>query len=344
MTKNKKKELKGIPPEKLEEFFVSLSEEPYRARQVMRWIYKRGETDFNNMTDLPFPLREKLSSIARISQIKLVDTQQSEDGSRKYLFQLEDTERIESVFIPADNRRTLCISSQVGCPMGCRFCATGQIGFKRNLTPSEIIDQLLQVTIKEPGIERISNVVFMGMGEPLLNYENVCDAIRIMRSGYGFGFGGRKISLSTCGLPDKMRELARSGLRIKLAISLCTARENIRKKLMPKAAKIKDTIEAAKFYADETGRWITVEYILLGGISDTISEAKRLVKLVKGAPIKVNLIPFNPVQGLDFEAPSNRDLYRFQAVLLEAGITATIRHSKGKDILGACGQLVAKYA
>ena len=339
----KKVELKGLSPGKLEEFFVGLSEKPFRARQLMQWIYKRGEFDFAKMTDLPLPLRDKLLSIAKISSIKLVETKVAKDGTKKFLFELDDKNRIESVLIPTINRKTLCISSQVGCPMACAFCATGLMGFKRNLTPAEIIDQLLQVTLNEPNIVRITNLVFMGMGEPLLNYGNVCDAIEIMRSDYSFGLGARKITLSTSGISAKIRKLANSSLRIKLAISLCSAKERVRKELMPKASSISETIDAAKYYTQKTGRWVTIEFILLGGISDSLDEAKRLVKLIKGEHIKVNLIPYNPVPGLELKPPSKRNIYRFQAFLLENYITATIRESKGQDILGACGQLAAGY-
>jgi len=334
--------LKGLPQQELEKFFVSLGEKPFRARQVMKWIYGKNETDFNRMTDLSVPLRSKLSEVAVIKSIKLVERLKSKDDSEKFVFELEDGERIESVFIPTKERQTLCISTQAGCPMGCLFCATGKIEYKRNLTAFEIIDQLIQVGVFTGMHGYISNVVFMGMGEPLLNLPAVVDAIRIMLSDFGFKMGARKITVSTCGLPEKIRELADTGLRVKLAISLNAPTDAIRKRLMPATAKVEDIISAAKYYAEKTGRWVTFEYVLISGVNDKIEHAKKLKELIEGVPAKVNLIPYNPIPGVQFKPPDTKTILRFQAYLFENHITAIIRESRGQDILGACGQLGQK--
>lgn len=336
---NEKVNLKGLCKEELEGYFVGLGEKAYRARQVMKWIYSRNETDFHKMTDLPMPLRDRLGEIARISKIHAVERFRSADGSEKFVFELEDGEKVESVFIPTLERKTICVSTQVGCPVGCGFCATGLLGFKRNLSSAEIIDQHIQVGVLTGMHGAITNVVFMGMGEPLLNLDEVIRTIKILTSNFGFELSARHITVSTCGIPEKIYVLADTGLRVKLAISLNATSDSIRKKIMPSLAKIADIIKAAKYYAEKTRRWVTFEYVLIKGVNDSLSDAKRLVEIVKQVPSKVNLIPFNMFGETQYQPPDKKTVLRFQAYLLEQHITAIIRESRGQDIFAACGQL-----
>ncbi len=334
--------LKGMSQKRLEEFFVGIGEKPYRGRQVMKWIYTHGESDFLKMTDLPVPLREKLSEIAKISVIKPVERYCSGDGSEKFVFELEDGERIESVYIPTEERKTVCVSTQVGCPIGCDFCATGLLGYRRNLTSAEIIDQHLQAGLLTGMHGAITNVVFMGMGEPLLNLDEVIPAIEILLSNFGFELSSRRITVSTCGIPEKIYNLADSGLRVKLAVSLNATTDAQREKIMPSFATIDEIIKAAKYYAQKTRRWVTFEYVLIRGINDSLSDAKRLAGLIKDVPSKVNLIPYNKFSVSKYEPPDMKTILRFQAYMLENQITAIIRESRGQDIFAACGQLGSK--
>ncbi|MBN1755573.1 23S rRNA (adenine(2503)-C(2))-methyltransferase RlmN [bacterium] len=336
-----KVELKGLSQSKLEAFFAEIGERPFRAKQLMKWLYFRFERDFDKMTDLSVPLRKKLQDSCQITDLELKKKLHSRDGASKFLFVLPDGEYVESVLIPDNHRLTACLSTQVGCPLGCTFCATGNMGFARNLEAFEILGQFdFMARLMHPD-RMITNVVFMGMGEPLLNTGNVLETIQILNSELGFEIGARKITLSTIGIPDQIEKLAQMGLKVRLAISLNAAEQTLRDKLMPGANKypIKTLIKPITHYAQNSGRWVTMEYVMLDGINDSPENANQLVALVKDLPIKVNLIEYNTVPGIEYQPSPFKNMVFFQAYLLENQITATIRKSKGQEIAGACGQL-----
>ncbi|MBN2541976.1 23S rRNA (adenine(2503)-C(2))-methyltransferase RlmN [bacterium] len=334
-------DLKGLPHNKLEDFFLTRGEKKFRAKQLLTWLYHKFETDFENMTDLPTPLRAKLTEDCYVSRLEIADKQKSHDGAVKYLFKLEDGETVESVLIPDKPRLTVCLSTQVGCSLGCKFCATGQMGFIRNLKASEIVNQLEGIKLDQGETNNVTNVVLMGMGEPLLNTENVLDAIDNFNSELGYEIGARKITISTVGIPKEIEKLAALGLKERLAISLNAPSQKLRDDIMPGVKKfpIKSLIKPIEKYAESSARWVTLEYIMLKGVNDSLSHASELIEFTKDLPVKVNLIQYNPVEGIKYESSELRDLYLFQAYLLENGITTTIRKSKGQDIAAACGQL-----
>lgn len=331
--------------EEIEEFIRSLGKERYRARQLFRWVYKKGASDFELMTDLSKSFREELSGIARIGSIREVRRLTSRDGSAtKFLLELEDGERVESVLIRDEDRRTVCLSCQVGCPLGCKFCATGKMGFKRNLTAGEILEQLLHIrkVLWREG-EEVTNVVFMGMGEPFLNYEQVMKAVRLIRHEMGIALGARRITLSTAGIVPGMERLSKEGVPIGLAISLNAADDATRTELMPINSRypIKVLIKVAEGFSRIYKRRITFEYVLIYRVNDSPEHAHRLAEILKGIPCKVNLIPYNPIPDVPFERPPDERILKFQEVLLSRNYTATLRDSKGGDIQAACGQLRA---
>jgi len=337
--------LKGMTLPELENFVAGLGWEKYRARQIFKWLYNKQVDDFSKMSDIPKDYREKLSEVADINELKLSRFEKSNcDGTIKFLFELKDGEKIESVLIPDDSRLTLCVSTQVGCPIDCKFCATGAMGFKRNLTAGEIVDQVIQS--QRFSERRITNIVFMGMGEPLLNLKNLLKAIDIITSDDGIRIGSRKITISTVGLPDKIKELADAGRKVKLAISLHTLNEDLRKKLIPIANRypIQSIIEAVKYYYNKIGLRITYEYILFEGLNDTDEDVKKLVELAKIVPCKINILKFHPVDFIRKDPilkklkPSKR-LEEFAQRLRENNLTVFIRSNAGEDIKAACGQL-----
>lgn len=335
------KDIKNLSLEELKEYFEGIGEKPYRAKEIFRAIYKNKIFDFHDITTLPKTLREKLDSQFFITSSKIVSKQKSSDNSIKFLIKFPDNSLVETVLIKdsarGKTRNTLCLSSQVGCAMKCKFCATGQMGFTRNLTAGEIIEQFLLVE-KEAG--KINNIVFMGMGEPLANYENVKKAIEIITDSNGRGLGKRKIVISTSGIIDKIYRLTDEIKSVKLAISLHAATQEKRDFLMPglRKYKISDLLEALKYYNRKTGNTITIEYLLIKDINDDYKDAKDLIKLLRNLKfVKVNLIHFNQVPHIDFK-PSNREKI-FAEILRKNGITVTIRHSKGEEISAACGQL-----
>jgi 23S rRNA (adenine2503-C2)-methyltransferase len=341
----KKATLKGVTLPELENFVAGLGWEKYRARQIFKWLYNKQVDDFSKMSDIPKDYREKLSEVADINELKLSTFEKSNcDGTIKFLFELKDGEKIESVLIPDDSRLTLCVSTQVGCPIDCKFCATGAMGFKRNLTAGEIVDQVIQS--QRFSERRITNIVFMGMGEPLLNLKNLLKAIDIITSDDGIRIGSRKITISTVGLPDKIKELADAGRKVKLAISLHTLNEDLRKKLIPIANRypIQSIIEAVKYYYNKIGLRITYEYILFEGLNDTDEDVKKLVELAKIVPCKINILKFHPVDFIRKDPilkklkPSKR-LEEFAQRLRENNLTVFIRSNAGEDIKAACGQL-----
>jgi 23S rRNA (adenine2503-C2)-methyltransferase len=335
-------DLKGMDRPELEIFAASLGQEPFRGRQLFRWLYQENASDFSGMTDISKSVREKLAGEAIISTLKQVQKLQSADGSIKFLFRLHDGPHIESVLIPEPDRLTLCISSQAGCPAKCGFCATGKLGFKRNLKAGEIVDQFLQA--QAAAERRITNVVFMGMGEPMLNLDNVLKACRILNDDYGPALSQKKITISTVGIVRGMRKFVETAKKLGLALSLHSADEEIRQRIMPVAKKnaLADIMVEVKRYTELAGRRISFEYLLLGSVNDSVADAKKLVKLIHGIPCKINLMRYNPVEGLAFDRPKEADVERFRDYLMPRVYAVTIRESRGMDIRGACGQLAGQ--
>ena len=310
------------------------------AEQIFDWVYKKGISDFDKMTNLSQDLRQKLKKDFCISKAEMENRLRSFDGTKKYLFKLEDGELIESVFIPTQSRNTLCLSSQVGCKFGCRFCASGLLGFKRNLSCAEIISQLLVIKNIHPD-SPINNIVFMGMGEPLDNYENVLKTIRIINDEKGLNIGARKITISTCGLIPEIKELAEEGMQFELSVSLHTADSKIRDSLMPvnKKYPLEELIESLKDYIDQTNRQVTFEYVLFKDINSSKAHAEALAKLLRGMKCKVNVIPYNEVNEIELYRPSKSQAEFFVKALTKAKVSVTLRRSRGHDINAACGEL-----
>jgi len=334
--------LKSLNKAGLESLFKREGLPPFRAGQMLHWIYERGATSIGEITEFSKPLREKLSQAAYISNLGLKDRKVSEDGTEKYLFELEDGNCIESVLIPDEKRLTLCISSQVGCYAACRFCLTGEMGFIRNLEAYEIVDQVISVK-RLIAPKEITNIVFMGMGEPLNNFDNVVEAL--WRLTELAGFSKRRITLSTSGVVPKLPELPQKAPAVNLAVSLNAATDEVRSRIMPinKKYPLKMLLDALRQYPLPPRSRITFEYVLLADVNDSDEDAKRLVKLLRGIPSKINLIPFNEYEGSEFKAPQEGRVLAFQKILTDAGMTALVRKSKGRDILAACGQLRAGY-
>ena len=335
--------LKSLSKEQISGFIEAQGLPKYRADQLLNWIYERLATSLEEVTEFSKDLRARLGEIAYIGNLSVVNRQRSSDGTEKFLFGLEDNETIESVLIPEKDRLTLCISSQVGCAMGCGFCLTGKSGLIRNLRAWEIFDQVLSVNrLIKP--KKITNIVLMGMGEPMANFEEVVDALKRIIS--FIGISKRKITLSTSGLVPKILELPRMAPDINLAISLNATTDTVRDRIMPINRKypIRALIDACRRYPLKPRRIITVEYVLISGINDSVEDAHRLVRLLKGIRCKVNLIPLNPHEGSDLQRPSDASVLEFQNVLSHNNITALIRESRGQDILAACGQLRGRFA
>lgn len=344
--------LKALSKAAMEGFVKEQGLPAYRAKQILHWIYEKKAELIEDITEFSRELRKRLSDIAYISNLKLLKRQVSEDGTEKFLFGVEDAESIESVLISDEDRHTLCISSQVGCAMSCGFCLTGGIGFKRNLKAHEIVDQIIAVSrlikgdsgrgTKSP-FRSITNIVFMGMGEPLLNLDEVVEALHGITE--LMGFSKRRITLSTCGIAPKIAELYRRAPHVNLAVSLNAATDEVRNRLMSinKKYPIRVLLDACrKIHLSPRDR-ITFEYVMIDGMNDSLSDAKRLVMLLRGIPSKVNLIPFNPFTGSRFKRPSDESVLAFQEILVRGKIYTFIRKSKGQDILAACGQLKAGY-
>ena len=346
MTSSRLLDLKGLTQGELEQFVLDLGQQRYRAKQLVKWLYQKGTTNFNEMTDLSKSFREMLQRVAFISFLTPKKVETSLDGSRKFLFSLIDGQRVEAVLIPDESRLTLCISTQVGCPLGCRFCLTGKMGFIRNLTPSEMLNQILAAQRDAASQGRITNIVLMGMGEPLANYDNTVKAIDIMQYELGLGLSARRITLSTAGLVPQMERLITAGLRFQLAVSLNAADDDTRSFLMPinKSHPLKDILEVCRRFPLRPRERVTFEYVLMEGINDSPRDAIRLARLIKGIPCKVNLIPLNEASELQFRKPSDEKIREFQKILLDRHITCIIRKSRGGDISAACGQLRAQYA
>lgn len=329
----------GLFQHEIEDAVRSLAEPSYRARQVATWIYEKHATGYDVMTSLPVELRDKLSESLPFPVLDLVKHEDSTDGTVKFGWSLRDGERVETVFIPMKGHSALCVSSQAGCKYKCAFCASGVGGLKRSLDCGEIIGQFLYSQRQLP--ERISHVVFMGVGEPFDNYDNVLKAVRLLNSETGFNIAARRLTISTCGLVPEIRQLAHEGLQIELSVSLHAPNDEIRNLLMPVNRKhpIKSLIRACREYAELTNRQITFEYVLIDGLTDTDTAALQLAGMLSGWLCKVNLIPLNPVVESEFRPPSRERADRFKTLLAGSGVHATLRSPRGRDISAACGQL-----
>ena len=324
---------------------VSLGEKPYRGRQLFKWLYNTRQYEFDLMTDFSKKLREQLNENYVFEGLRLEHKVRSADETEKYVFRLEDDLLIESVLIPNDEkeRSTVCISSQAGCAMDCKFCATGRDGFRRNLTVGEILGQLIYIR-ELYGAGAFSNIVFMGMGEPLKNYDRVVDAVRIITDSLGLGLGAKKITISTVGVIPRIIELADSGLKTRLALSLSAATQEKRLKIMPvaKAYPLDRLIEAVRYYTEKTKTRITFEYVLFEDFNDTKEDILALSELIRGIPCKINIFAYNPVDGLDFKRPGEDKVDWFARQLYPRAPAVTVRKSRGRDIDAACGQLAGR--
>ncbi|MBL7994246.1 23S rRNA (adenine(2503)-C(2))-methyltransferase RlmN [bacterium] len=342
-----KPNLLGMTLDELETFFVSLGEKKFRGAQVFQWLYKYGAESFDDMTDISKTLRERLGEVAVIHHAAAIKTQQSGEkeayATKKILFELADGQKIESVFIPDDERRTVCISTQVGCAVGCEFCATGWMGFNRNLTVGEIVGQLIYVRkYIDPGI---SNVVFMGMGEPFLNYENVIAAAQIIANEKGVGMAAKHITISTSGIIPKIYEYADEGHPYNLAISLNATTDEVRRRVMPITKKypLTELLQAAKHFNSTRRNPVTLEYVLMADVNDTNADALRLRKFASElGRCKVNVIPYNPIEGPALKRPSQESIDHFMKLVSSIQSPLTLRRSRGTDISAACGQLAVK--
>lgn len=339
----------GFDKKAMESFFLSLGEKPYRAQQVLKWIHFNGVQDFHAMTNLSKELRQKLSEHAEITTPQVIYEKLASDGTYKILLKLHDGNCIETVFIPEKTRGTLCISSQVGCILNCDFCSTGKQGFNRNLTIAEIISQLwlaVRKLSKANGLHdhAVTNVVMMGMGEPLLNFDNVIPALNLMLDDFAYGLSKRRVTVSTAGVVPamyKLRELS----DVALAVSLHAPNDELRNKIVPlnKKYPIKELMAACRdYFKDDNRRSITMEYVMLAGVNDTPLHAKQLIKILNGVRSKVNLIPFNPFPHADYQRSDIETIYQFRDILMKAGLNTTIRRTRGDDIDAACGQLVGQ--
>ena len=339
-----KTDIKSLNYEELQEFFKELGEKPFRAKQVYQWMHEKLTADFDEMTNLSKSLREKLKTSCALTCLTPVEVLTSEiDGTQKYLFRLEDGNVVESVLMKYRHGNSVCISTQVGCRMGCRFCASTIGGLTRNLKVSEMLDEVYRIQALSG--ERVSNLVLMGTGEPLDNYENVLKFIHMLSDEHGLHISQRNITLSTCGLVPRIRQLAEEDLQITLALSLHASSQEKRKELMPIAYKYEmdEVMDACRYYFERTGRRLTFEYSLVGGVNDTDSDAKALAGRIRNLNCHVNLIPVNPIKERDFVQSEKKVILDFKNKLEKCGINVTIRSEMGRDIDGACGQLRKSY-
>ena len=347
MANTAKTDIKSFQFEELQEMLRALGEPSYRVGQIADWLYKKRVESFENMTDLPHALRAQLAKLFTFDRLEIVRVLGSRDTTRKFLFRLVDGNLIESVLIPASpalygeksDRRTICISTQVGCAYGCKFCASGLDGFSRNLHPNEIVDQI--VAVETQSGEKIDNIVFMGMGEPLANFDNVMRAIRIINARWGLGIGARRITVSTSGLAPQIRKLTDEPVQIRLAVSLHGATDEVRNQIMPinRRYNIETLLSACDYYVTHKKQQLTFEYILIANTNDSDEQAAALVKHARRLNTKVNLIPYNTVEDLPWSRPSRTRQEKFLSILRAHKIAATLRREKGHDIDAACGQL-----
>lgn len=345
--------LLGLSAEQMVDFFAVLGEKRFRAQQVMKWIHHSGAESMHDMTNISKKLREKLADITEVTAPEIVSQHDSSDGTRKWVMRVTGGSCIETVFIPDGERGTLCVSSQVGCSLDCSFCSTGKQGFQRDLKASEIIGQVWLAaksydSLKPDAKRRVTNVVMMGMGEPLLNFDNVVIAMNLMMDDYGYGISKRRVTLSTSGVVPALKKLS-AVTDVSLAISLHAPNDALRNELVPINRKypIAELLQACKDYmADlsDSHRVTTIEYTLIAGINDSLEQASELALLLKDFPCKINLIPFNPFSLSDYKRPSQNAIRRFQQILVDAGFVTVVRTTRGEDIDAACGQLVGQVA
>lgn len=330
-------ELFGLNSTELSDYCAKLGHSSFRGKQIADWLYKKYVHDIAQMTNLPAAVREQLTGEAAITRSEVVKESRAKDGTTKYLLKLADDETIESVLLPYSDRTSVCVSTQVGCAAGCLFCATAECGFVRNLTAGEIVDQVL--TLQEHGGSRVTHVVFMGMGEPLLNFDNLLKAIHILNKEVGIGM--RHMTVSTVGITPAIRKLRELDLQITLAISLHAPDDELRHKIVPLSTKFAftDLIAACKDYANSTKRRITFEYLLLAGVNDSVEQALALAKVLHGIMCHVNLIPYNEVAGKAYRKPSKETIIEFRQALEQEGIEVTQRMERGQSVSAACGQL-----
>ena len=347
---SEKTNLLGLSPAKVEEFFLSIGEKKFRAQQMLKWIHQYGESDFEKMTNMGKALRAKLAEVSEIVLPEVVYEDFSKDGTRKWVMRMPGGSAVETVYIPEKDRGTLCVSSQIGCALDCSFCSTGKQGFNRDLTVAEIIGQLYvaAMSFHEPGERRerrITNVVMMGMGEPLLNFDNVVDAMNLMMDDNAYGLSKRRVTLSTSGVVPMIDKLG-DVTDVSLAISLHAPNDELRNTLVPlnKKYPLSELISATNRYLGKLPdkRKATIEYTLIDGVNDEMAHAEELAELMKLVPCKINLIPFNPFPNSGYRRPSNNRVYRFRDYLISQGHVVTIRSTRGDDIDAACGQLVGK--
>ena len=341
--------LLGLDREGLMAFFASLGEKSFRATQVMKWIHQQDVADFQQMNNISKSLRDQLEALAEVKAPEVVLDELSNDGTRKWVLKLDDGNQVETVYIPESDRGTLCVSSQVGCALDCSFCSTGRRGFNRNLTSAEIIAQVWLATRlvdeeKKPG-RKVTNVVLMGMGEPLLNFDNVVTAVHIMMDDFAYGLSKRRVTVSTAGVVPAMDKLG-DVLDSRLAVSLHATNNELRDQLVPinKKYPLEELIPAChRFIEKQNARTrITFEYVMLDGVNATDKHARELIKLLKGIPTLMNLIPFNPFKGSGYKTSSSKRVNKFSEILMDSGMTTVIRRTRGDDIDAACGQLVGK--
>ncbi len=337
-------DIKSLEISELEKFILEIGEAKFRAKQIYEWLHKKLVLNFDEMSNLSLSMKGKLKTLAHITSIKEELVRISKlDDTRKYLFELEDGNIIESVLMKYKHGNSICISSQVGCRMGCTFCASTIDGLVRNLTAAEMLDQVYSIQ-KSLG-ERISNIVIMGSGEPMDNYDNIVKFVRLITSSDGLNISQRNITISTCGIVPRMRKLAEEGLQVTLALSLHAPNDEIRRNLMPiaKTYSIEDILSACSYYFEKTGRRVSYEYSLVRGVNDNKEEAKRLIELLKHMKGHINLIPVNPIEERDYKESSKKAIYEFKNELERNGLNVTIRREMGRDIDGACGQLRRHY-
>jgi len=338
----------NLEPAALREFFSGMAEKPYRATQVLKWLYHHGVTDLDTMTDLSLKLRQRLQGTVGFALPEIISEHMSRDGTRKWLLRLDGGNCVETVFIPETDRGTLCVSSQVGCPLDCSFCSTGKQGFNRNLSTAEIIGQVWLAN-RELGYfddrnrRVISNIVLMGMGEPLLNFDSVLAATSLMTDDLGFGLSNKRVTLSTAGVVPGIYKLAERS-RISLAVSLHAPNNALRDELVPinRSYPLEELLPACDHYSRSIGEYITYEYVMLTGVNDGASEAQQLARLLRGRPAKINLIPFNPFPGSGYTRSAKDNIDRFRDILVDAGLITITRKTRGDDIDAACGQLVGQ--
>jgi len=342
------RDLRSLARAEVDELVHRLGEKPYRARQIFRWIHQKGAATLDEMSDLPVALRTRIGAEVRLDALERAEERRSADGTIKWTWRTIDGKLVESVYMPERSRKTLCVSTQAGCAVGCTFCMTGTMGLSRNLTSGEIVDQVARANRRllelgeGSGARPLTNLVFMGMGEPLHNYDNVKAALEVLLSEDGPNFSNRHVTVSTAGIVPEMRRFGEE-TDVKLAVSLNATTDEVRTALMPLNRRwpLADLLAACRDFPMKKGRRITFEYVLLGGVNDTDEDARRLSRLVKGIPAKVNLIPYNENPGLGFRAPAPERVEAFRDLLVAANVTAVIRRNRGRDIAAACGQLAA---